>query len=327
MTTEHGGNLDKAVARFGGKRAQWLDLSTGINPHPYPLPPLDNTVWTALPDKQLTEALEMAAAKRYRTTRPVLCLAGAQQAIQIYPLLCADKGTRLSAYVLHPSYNEHEHQLVQQGWQVTRKTQAVQLSGADLAVVVNPNNPDGRSVPPRQLLALADSVGFLVIDESFCDPVPHLSVCPHLTAAHDNVLVLRSFGKFYGLAGVRLGFAIGAQTLLDKMADWMGSWAVSGPALAIGKVALGDEIWAIRMTEQLVDHANQLDELASLAGWHTIGGTSLFRLYQMTDAYHWQEHLARQHIWTRAFSYNDRWLRLGLPPISGWNRLQQAIIR
>ena len=182
-------------------------------------------------------------------------------------------------------------------------------------------------MPPQQLLALADSVGFLVIDESFCDPVPHLSVCPHLTAVHDNVLVLRSFGKFYGLAGVRLGFAIGAQTLLDKMADWMGSWAVSGPALAIGKAALEDDIWTTRMTEQLADHAYQLDELASLAGWHTIGGTSLFRLYQKTDAYHWQEHFARQHIWTRAFSYNDRWLRLGLPPRSGWDRLQQAIIR
>ena len=111
MTTEHGGDLDKAVARFGGKRAQWLDLSTGINPHPYPLPQLDRTVWTALPDKQLTGALEIAAAMRYRTTRPVLCLAGAQQGIQIYPLLCADKGTGLSAYVLHPSYNEHEYQL------------------------------------------------------------------------------------------------------------------------------------------------------------------------------------------------------------------------
>ena len=103
-----------------------------------------------------------------------------------------------------------------------------------------------------------------MIDESFCDPLPDLSVCPHLTAAHDNVLVLRSFGKFYGLAGARLGFAIGEQALLDKRADRMGSWAVSGPALAIGKAALEDEIWAIRMTEQLADHAN-----------HPFGGTSV----------------------------------------------------
>ena len=166
-----------------------------------------------------------------------------------------------------------------------------------------------------------------MIDESFCDPLPDLSVCPHLTAAHDNVLVLRSFGKFYGLAGARLGFAIGEQAVLDKMADRMGSWAVSGPSLAIGKAALGDQNWATRMREQLAHDAHRLDQIASLAGWQTIGGTSLFRLYQMTDARHWQEHLARQRIWDRSFSYNDEWLRLGLPPASGWDRLQQAIIR
>ena len=327
MTTEHGGDLDTAIARFGGKRAEWLDLSTGINPHPYPLPQLDSSVWTALPDKQLSRAVEKVGAARYQTTRPVLCLAGAQQAIQIYPLLWAEKRLRLSAHVLYPSYNEHEYQLLQQGWQVTRKTQASQLVGADLAVIVNPNNPDGRSVPPQELLALADRVEFLVIDESFCDPLPDLSVCPHLTAAHDNVLVLRSFGKFYGLAGARLGFAIGEQAVLDKMADRMGSWAVSGPSLAIGKAALGDQNWATRMREQLAHDAHRLDQIAALAGWQTIGGTSLFRLYQMTDARHWQEHLARQRIWARSFSYNDEWLRLGLPPASGWDRLQQAIIR
>ena len=115
--------------------------------------------------------------------------------------------------------------------------------------------------------------------------------------------------------------------MLDKMADRMGSWAVSGPSLAIGKAALGDQNWATCMREQLAHDAHRLDQIAALAGWQTIGGTSLFRLYQMTDARHWQEHLARQRIWARSFSYNDEWLRLGLPPASGWDRLQQAIIR
>ena len=327
MTTEHGGDLDRAIARFGSRRAHWLDLSTGINPDPYPLPQLDESVWRDLPDKQMSVAVSIAAAKRYQTTRPVLCLAGAQQAIQIYPLLCADKCTKQSAHVLYPSYNEHEYQLEQQGWQVMRKAEVGQLAGADLAVLVNPNNPDGRSVSPQQLLALAAQVGFLVIDESFCDPLPHLSVCPHLTAAHDNILVLRSFGKFYGLAGARLGFAIGAQALLDKIADRMGNWAVSGPALAIGKAALEDSIWATHMTEKLADDARRLDQLTSQAGWRLIGGTTLFRLYQMTDARQWQDHLARQFIWTRAFSYNSSWLRLGLPPASEWGRVEHALMR
>ena len=156
MTTEHGGDLDTAIARFGGNRAEWLDLSTGINPHPYPLPQLDSFVWTALPDKQLSRAVEKAGAARYQTTRPVLCLAGAQQAIQIYPLLWAEKRLRLSAHVLHPSYNEHERQLLRQNWQVERVCSTDQLAGADLAVVVNPNNPDGCHSRPEKLFSLAE---------------------------------------------------------------------------------------------------------------------------------------------------------------------------
>ena len=324
-TTEHGGDLDRAISRFGGQRADWLDLSTGINPHAYPLPQIDNSLWTDLPDKGLQQDVEAAAAAAYHTTRPCLALAGAQQAIQLYPELFARYITGRRARVLHPSYNEHERQLLRQNWQVERVCSTDQLAGADLAVVVNPNNPDGRHSRPEQLFSLAEQVGVLVIDESFCDPLPHLSVCPHLTAQHDNILVLRSFGKFYGLAGLRLGFAVGAQYHLDDLAEMMGSWAVSGPALAVGRAALTDRIWATQMTTQLATESVQLDQLATAAGWQIVGGTSLYRLYQMSDAAAWQDHLARHQIWVRAFSYNANWLRLGLPPQTGWARLEQAL--
>ena len=324
-TTEHGGDLDRAISRFGGKRADWLDLSTGINPHAYPLPPIDNSLWTDLPDKGLQQDVEAAAAAAYHTTRPCLALAGAQQAIQLYPELFARYITGRRARVLHPSYNEHERQLLRQNWQVERVCSTDQLAGADLAVVVNPNNPDGCHSRPEQLFSLAEQVGVLVIDESFCDPLPHLSVCPHLTAQHDNILVLRSFGKFYGLAGLRLGFAVGAQYHLDDLAEIMGSWAVSGPALAVGRAALTDRIWITQMTTQLATESDQLDQLATAAGWQIVGGTSLYRLYQMSDAAAWQDHLARHQIWVRAFSYNASWLRLGLPPQTGWARLEQAL--
>ena len=324
-TTEHGGDLDRAISRFGGKRADWLDLSTGINPHAYPLPPLDNSLWTDLPDKNLQQDVEAAAAAAYQTTRPCLALAGAQQAIQLYPALFAKHFNSRRARLLYPSYNEHERQLLRQNWQVERICSTERLAGADLAVVVNPNNPDGRYSRPEQLLYLAERVGVLVIDESFCDPLPNLSVCPHLTAQHDNILVLRSFGKFYGLAGLRLGFMVGAQSHLDDLADMMGSWAVSGPALAVGCSALTDRIWATQMTTQLATESVQLDQLATAAGWQIVGGTSLYRLYQMSDAAASQDHLARHQIWVRTFSYNANWLRLGLPSQTGWTRLEQAL--
>ena len=324
-TTEHGGDLDRAISRFGGQRADWLDLSTGINPHAYPLPPIDNSLWTDLPDKGLQQDVEAAAAAAYHTTRPCLALAGAQQAIQLYPALFARYITGRRARLLHPSYNEHEGQLLRQNWRVKRVCSIKQLAGADLAVVVNPNNPDGRHSRPEQLFSLAEQVGVLVIDESFCDPLPHLSVCPHLTAQHDNILVLRSFGKFYGLAGLRLGFMVGAQSHLDDLADMMGSWAVSGPALAVGWSALTDRIWATQMIKQLATESVQLDQLATSAGWQFVGGTSLYRLYQMGDATASQDHLARHQIWVRAFSYNANWLRLGLPSQTEWARLEQAL--
>ena len=324
-TTEHGGDLDRAITRFGGQRADWLDLSTGINPHAYPLPQIDNSLWTDLPDKGLKQDVEAAAAAAYNTTRPCLALAGVQQAIQLYPALFARYITGRRARLLHPSYNEHERQLLRQNWTVERVCSTDQLAGADLVVLVNPNNPDGRRSRPEQLLSLAEQVGVLVIDESFCDPLPHLSICPHLTTQHDNILVLRSFGKFYGLAGLRLGFGVGAQSYLDDLAEMMGTWAVSGPALAVGRFALTDRIWTTQMTTQLVTESVQLDQLATVAGWQIVGGTSLYRLYQMGDAAAWQDHLAIHQIWVRAFSYNANWLRLGLPPQTGWARLEQAL--
>ena len=122
-----------------------------------------------------------------------------------------------------------------------------------------------------------------------------------------------------------LGFAVGAQSHLDDLSEMMGSWAVSGPALAVGRAALTDRIWTIQMTTQLATETDQLDQLATAAGWQIVGGTSLYRLYQMNDATAWQDHLARHQIWVRAFSYNATWLRLGLPPQTGWARLEQAL--
>ncbi|MEO1000801.1 MAG: threonine-phosphate decarboxylase CobD, partial [Pseudomonadota bacterium] len=314
---DHGGNLDEAMACWGGGRAAWLDLSTGINARPYPLPPIPPEAWGALPTRAEIAALEGAAARAYATEAEVVALAGAQAAIQIVPRLAPTGRAR----VLAPTYNEHAAALSAAGWDVTEVEEEAALSGADLAVVVNPNNPDGRRHGPEALAALAGEVGLLVVDESFADPEPALSLAPQL-AALPNAIVERSFGKFYGLAGLRLGFALAPPPLAARLRAAAGPWAVSGPAIAIGRAALADRGWQADTVARLTAEAARLDALAEGAGWALIGGTPLFRTYETGDAPAAQARLAAGRVWSRIFPYSPGWLRLGLPGTeAGWSRL------
>jgi cobalamin biosynthetic protein CobC len=315
---DHGGDIDTAQARFGG--TDWIDLSTGINRAPYPLPPLPQETWTALPTAASTARLLTAAATAYRSQARILAVAGAQAAIQLIPKLSAPARAR----ILIPTYNEHGAALRSAGWQVEEVTTLAALEGANLAVVVSPNNPDGRSHTPQDLLRLAARVGRLVVDESFADAKPDLSLAPK--AAQGRLLVLRSFGKFYGLAGVRLGFILGSDADIATLADMAGPWPVSGPAIAIGTAALSDRSWAEASMARLRTDAARLDVLALSAGWNLVGGTALFRLYDTPNATAAREKLARHQIWTRMFPYSDRWLRLGLPgQPAEWDRLAAAL--
>lgn len=204
---------------------------------------------------------------------------------------------------------------------MTEPTDIAALVGADLAIVVNPNNPDGRTHAPADLLALAGRVGLLIVDESFADPVPQLSVAP---MADRGVIVLRSFGKFWGLAGLRLGFALGDAEMVDRMRALAGPWPVSGPALRIGALALADREWMAATTDRLAGEGPRIDALLEMAGASLVGGTHLFRLYQ-GDATALHTQFARHKIWTRIFPANPRWIRLGLPGSeSEWHRLSRA---
>lgn len=314
---DHGGNLEAAQAEYGG--ADWIDLSTGINRRPYPLPPIPAEAWTALPTAGAFDRLRTAAAATYGVAPgQVLPLAGAQAAIQLYPRL----RTPGVARVLAPTYNEHAAALRAQGWAVDEVEGLHGLQGADLALVVNPNNPDGRRWSPEALVGLAKKVGLLVVDESFADPHPDLSVSG---AVGEGLIVLRSFGKFYGLAGLRLGFVLGAPPVIERLGEMAGPWAVSGPALAVGTVALRDTDWQRATTARLQADAARLDLLAARAGWALVGGTALFRTYATPDAGQAQAHLARRAIWTRRFPYSKTWLRLGLPDGAEWARVEAAI--
>ena len=317
MTRDHGGNLDAARTRWGGDT--WVDLSTGINRAPWPMPALPDWALTALPPTERLQALILAAASTYGTKAAILPLAGAQAAIQLVPRLDQPAEAR----VLGPTYNEHAAALHAAGWRVTEVTRPEDLPGADLAVVVNPNNPDGRIQSPGSLLALATQVGRLVVDESFADPVPHLSVAAH--AGTHGLMVLRSFGKFYGLAGLRLGFALGSTEDIARMAEMAGPWSVSGPAIHAGTLALADAAWAQATIARLAQDGARMDQLASDAGWRLVGGTHLFRLYDTPSAIAAQDRLAQGHVWSRIFPWSDRLIRLGLPGTEAeWQQTARA---
>lgn len=317
---DHGGDLDRARAIHGD--GDWIDLSTGINRLPYPIPPMPLEVWARLPLATETAALETAAARAYAATGPAVALAGAQAAIQLVPRL-ARPG---HAAVLAPSYNEHAAALAAQGWAVSQAPDVPAMAGADLAVVVNPNNPDGRRWRPETLEALAGQVGLLVVDESFADAEQDLSLAPRLADLGERVVILHSFGKFYGLAGLRLGFALAGPATAARIRELAGPWAVAGPAVAVGTAALADREWQAATLARLHCDAARLSALVSGTGWTVVGATSLFVTVKTVNAIAARERLARARIWSRAFPYSERWLRLGLPGEEReWARLEAAL--
>lgn len=302
---DHGGGIDAAAARFGGARADWIDLSTGINPQPYPPPALPPDCWTALPDRGATETLT-AAARAVWSVPPraaILPAPGASALIARIPALRPAGPVAIPG----PTYNEHAAAFRAAGWTLQ--------DDAPTRVLVHPNNPDGRYWSPD-----APHGDMLIIDESFCDVAPDRS----LIALSDRpgVVVLKSFGKFWGLAGLRLGFAIGDAALLARLAEMLGPWPVSGPALAIGAAALADADWSAATRTRLAADAARLDRMIG----RPAQGTTLFRLYHLPDAAHWQTALARRRIWSRTFPYTRHWLRLGLPGSpAAWARLAAAL--
>lgn len=309
----HGGDLTAAEARFGRPEGGWMDLSTGINPWPYPFVFPNNISWRRLPDSGIVERLLGAAAAAYGVPDPACVVAapGTQAVIQWLPRLRAP-GT---VAVLAPTYAEHAAAWSAAGHAV-RTVAGFEDADADVVVVTNPNNPDGRVVAPERLLAIvaaqAARGGWLVVDEAFVDPTPRLS----LAAACDRpgLVLLRSFGKFFGLAGARLGFALAAPALALEMRSALGPWCVGGPTATIGAAALEDGGWIASMRERLAGAAADLDAVLEAGGLTVLGGTTLFRLAEHRDAPALFERLARAGVLARPFPEHPSWLRFGLPP-------------
>ncbi|HKO07655.1 MAG TPA: threonine-phosphate decarboxylase CobD, partial [Alphaproteobacteria bacterium] len=264
----HGGDLARVAEAAGAFAGAWLDLSTGINPWPYPVESLPASLWARLPGERLDERLRKAA-QRYYGAPHADCVApapGSQALIQWLPHLCAS--ARVA--VLGPTYSEHAAQWSAAGHRVETwgELAALAESGADVAVVANPNNPDGRRLAPASLVALADRLaargGWLVVDEAFADVTPELSLAREVM--RPGLILLRSFGKFFGLAGIRLGFALAAPAIATRLCARLGPWAVSGPALAVGAKALADAAWIEQTRRRLEKAAKRLDTILAGSG-------------------------------------------------------------
>jgi cobalamin biosynthetic protein CobC len=322
----HGGELAAARRLFPGAPEPFIDLSTGINPHPYPLPALPNEIFARLPDRASVHELATVAAQAYGAPSPdhVAPAPGTQILLPHVAALAAPG----RAAILRTTYAEHARAAAFAGHRVAEVSDPEQLRQADLAIVVNPNNPDGRIVDKAILLDIASDLrqrgGILVVDESFADLVPDISLAGDLD--HDNIVVLRSFGKFYGLAGLRLGFAVAGPRLISRIEAALGPWAVAGPAIEIGRTALADDEWRRRTLNRLVTDAKRLDSLLTGPGFAIIGGTSLYRLTQSPDTSELFNRLGRAGILVRRFAEEPNWLRWGLPgDENSWQRLADAL--
>ena len=328
----HGGRLIEAGLRYPQAPRPFLDLSTGINPYAYEVPLLPRSAFTRLPEPEQLTDLQEAAARAYRASDAAMVVAspGTQIAISLLPHLL---GLRV-ATILGPTYGGHQAAWAAAGAAVRLAPDfaafakcARAYGGA--AILCNPNNPDGRTNPRPAMLELAGEMagrgGVLIVDEAFADLQ---SPDPGLAAAlpHAGLLILRSFGKSYGLAGLRLGFLLADPPLAAMLRTTLGDWAVSGPALAIGRAALADADWRQRTGARLHDGCARLDRMFSAARLKPRGGTRLFRLFGGATARATHHALAESGILTRRFEHDAELLRVGLPGCeTTWTRLQAAL--
>lgn len=309
---DHGGGLDIAIKEYGGVRNEWIDLSTGINPNPYSIPKIPSYFWNALPDSEAQNSILNAARLFWNIPKDanIIATSGVSQLIAIMPNLLPAGNVE----IISPTYNEHAAAFRSNGWKVG--------NNGNIRVVVNPNNPNGK----HHLITEEDSNNsdLIIIDESFCDVTPEKSLI-HL-ASQKNVIILKGLGKFWGLAGLRLGFAIAAPELIKSISKNVGPWAISGPAQFIGKAALLDINWISNTRLRLKVDSTRLDRMMIDYNIKPIGGTDLFRLFEVEDAHRIQIKLAKNYIWTRVFPYSTNWLRLGIPKNNiEFDRLAKAL--
>ena len=320
----HGGDLTSATKEFGPPIDGWIDLSTGINATCYPNTSVSAHAIRMLPTPGDIENLLHAARQFYKVSRDsqIIAAPGTQAILQNLPLSHPNH----KVAILSPTYSEHQRTWEQSGNEVIIANNFDALSEGTIAVLVNPNNPDGRRYKVNDLLKLSRNVQLLIVDEAFCDDSPELSSVSALPG--HNIIVLRSLGKFFGLAGLRLGFLIGETNITKIIEERLGPWAVSGPAIEIGTRALSDRTWFLAMRETLKSESRRLNELLANHRLKIIGGTDLFTLIETDAALNLYNFFGQAGIFVRRFENQLTWLRIGLPGTEvEWERLKNTLKR
>lgn len=318
---EHGGHLLTYSQRYQLPIERWLDLSTGVSPFAYPCPQIPISAWNCLPE--LNDGLEQAAAKYYGNS-DLLAVAGSQAAIMALPEIIALQRGKLGVVALpRVGYKEHQHawqshcDSAGERWDIIfydDQPDAAMLALLDVLVVINPNNPSALKIPLVQLqqwqMQLHSRNALLIIDEAFIDCEPTQSILRHNLGG--NTIILRSLGKFFGLAGARVGFVFGSAQWLNAMAEKLGPWTISGASRWVAQIALQDTHWQQKTRQRLALASLRLQTLLRYYFCGNVSGTDLFQTVQIENASVLHDLLCQQAILTRLCDEKEA-LRFGLP--------------
>ncbi|MDC3093232.1 aminotransferase class I/II-fold pyridoxal phosphate-dependent enzyme [Paracoccaceae bacterium] len=316
---QHGGDIELAIKKYGGQKADWIDLSTGINRTSYPWQESVKVELRDLPSSKLLIGLEKAASRAYKVAKSAdtAAVQGAQQIISLLPICLKNYN---SVAILGPTYNEYEKAFKSSGIKAQTVSEVSKLSSSDIAIIVNPNNPTGKVIADEILDDLSKKVRILIIDESF------KMFSSRRIQKFNNVIQINSLGKFFGLAGVRLGFVSGPSDFITSVRRMLGPWPVSSVAAEIGIIALNDKTWISEMEKILLKWSNILQKACNTKNWKLIGKTNLFHTYATSSCLKVEEQFAAHYIWIRTFNYSETWVRLGIPTSKyEWERVRQAL--
>jgi len=320
---KHGGRLLEAAQKYQIPVGGWLDLSTGINPNGYPIPRIPDSIWLRLPEN-LDGLID--AAQHYYQCDSLLAVAGSQAAIQALPQLRKASVVGL----VTPSYAEHVHAWRRAGHSIVGLSAndiELHINQLDCLVLVNPNNPSACRFSKEQCFAwlevLQKKNGWLIVDEAFIDCMPELSLSSY--APLKGLIILRSIGKFFGLAGIRAGFVLAEADILEQLNELLGPWALSNPTRFVTVCALQDKQWQDDMQVQLQQGSERLAHLLRDYQLMPAGSTSLFQWVVVDNAEEIHYLLAKQAVFTRLFTQPAS-LRFGLPANEAeWAHLTAAL--
>ncbi|WP_052134507.1 aminotransferase class I/II-fold pyridoxal phosphate-dependent enzyme [Sphingomonas sp. 37zxx] len=313
----HGGRVDVARAAYPAV-ADWIDLSTGLSPWSYPAT-IEAAALAHLPTPEALATLEASAAAAFGVSASrVVAVPGTDLALRLLGRMIGGH-----AIVGGPGYSGHMTMWAGRAISAGFDALPDAVRSGETVMVARPNNPDGQIIDAATLERIAERDDWLIVDEAFVDATPEISLAGR---DWDSLIVLRSFGKFYGLAGLRLGFVLAPPMIVLGLRELLGDWPVPGPAIAIGTAAYADRDWAAMQAARVREGAARLDALLGGAGLGVAGGTALFRLIETPQRDGLFDHLAQRGILTRPFADRPHWLRMGLPGTpAAWDRIASAL--